>query len=293
MDEIVNVTGGQGGNAFLVIGEENTALVDCGMAYCAAKLVSNIKQILNNRNLNYILISHSHYDHIGAIPFLREEWPGIKVLGAEYAKRILGRAGALATIRALGVQAAKLFSAGELQEYDAASLKVDHVVNDGDIIDLGGHSIKVIETRGHTKCSLSFLINNETLFASESTGYMSKTGKIYPAFITSYTETIRSINICQAINPRFIISPHYGLVSEQDAFYYWRRCLAAAQRTREFILFLAERGCDEQHILTEYERKFRDDTCRREQPISAFNLNTSSMIKTVLKEKQLQLPLAE
>jgi flavorubredoxin len=64
MDRIMEVTGGMGGNAFLVRGAEKTVLIDCGMAYCASNLIRNIKQALNQLTLDYILISHSHYDPI-------------------------------------------------------------------------------------------------------------------------------------------------------------------------------------------------------------------------------------
>lgn len=285
MDKIVDVTGGKGGNAFLIIGEEKTALVDCGMAYCASNLIDNIKQVLNKMMLNYIFISHSHYDHIGAIPYLKKEWPNSRVLGAEYAKGILNRSNALKTIKELSAQAAKIYDADIIREYDDDMLKVDDIICDGDIFDLGGMSIKVIETQGHTKCSLSFLVNNETLFSSESTGYMSKSGKIYPAFITSYSEAIASIHRCQKINPRFIISPHFGLVNESDTRDYWENCNLAVKETKEFILLLSEQGYDEGQILIEYEKMFRDPQSRLEQPMNAFRLNAQSMIKRVLREE--------
>lgn len=292
MNKIMDVTGGQGGNAFLILGEEKTALIDCGMAYCASNLISNIKRILNGKVLNDILISHSHYDHVGAVPYLKQEWPHSRVLGAEYAQRILNKPSALNTIRGLSLQAAKIYAIGDLKEYDDNLLKVDNVIGDGDILDLGDLRIQVIETPGHTKCSLSFLVN-ETLFASESTGYMSKSGKIYPAFLTNCSETIDSIHICQKIKPRFIISPHYGLVNESDTPYYWRKCILAVQETREFILHLSEQGYKEERILTKYEKIFRDEQSRLEQPAFAFKLNTQSMIKAVLREKYYSLPLAK
>jgi glyoxylase-like metal-dependent hydrolase (beta-lactamase superfamily II) len=285
MERIVDVTGGKGGNAFLLLGEEKTALIDCGMAYCAPNLINNIKRIINKTTLNYIFISHSHYDHIGAIPYLKKEWPNSMVLGAEYAKHVLSRPNALKIIRNLSIQAAEIYDAGAMQEYDDEMLKVDTIICDGDVLNLGGLSIKTIETRGHTKCSLSFLIDNETLFASESTGYMSKSGKIYPAFITSCLEAINSIQICKNINPRFIISPHFGLVNESDTLNYWNNCILAVQETKEFVLHLSEQGYNDDQILTEYEKVFRDEESRLEQPIHAFILNAQNMIKTVLREK--------
>ena len=50
-------------------------MIDCGMAYSAGETISNIKEILNGRSLDYILISHTHYDHIGALPYIKKEFP--------------------------------------------------------------------------------------------------------------------------------------------------------------------------------------------------------------------------
>jgi len=292
MDRIVDVTGGQGGKAFLIVGEKKTALIDCGMAYCASKLIENIKQRLKKKTLDYILLSHSHYDHIGAIPYLKKEWPNSKVMGAEHAKQVLRKASALKTIRHLSKQAAKVYQAGAIEEYDDEMMRVEEVVFNGTVLDLGGLQIEVIETQGHTKCSLSFLIDKTTLFTSESTGCMSKSGKIHPSFITSVAQAIASIHLCKKINPRFIVSPHFGLVSSTNTSDYWEQSMSSVQESKQFILDLAEQGYDEEQILMKYENLFRDDHNKAEQPIAAFRINTKHMIKTVLREESYVLPIA-
>ncbi|MBP2638909.1 MAG: beta-lactamase domain protein [Firmicutes bacterium] len=288
MDNIVEVTGGPGGSAFLVMGREKTALLDCGMAYCAPKLFENLSKVLKNRMLDYLFISHSHYDHIGAIPYIKTKWPNAKLLGAEHARKILTRPTALATIRTLGREAANCYGADDIDDYEDKLLQVDECIGDGDTFELGGVSIDVVRTTGHTQCSLSFLINKNTLFASESTGCMSRSGKIYPAFITSSAEALQSIAICQQLQPAVIISPHYGFVSHIEVPAYWDNCRAAIKETRDFIIAEADCGYEEEQILLAYEQRFRDEQSRVEQPLAAFQLNTRFMIKTVLKESGRQ-----
>jgi glyoxylase-like metal-dependent hydrolase (beta-lactamase superfamily II) len=206
------------------------------------------------------------------------------VLGAEYAGRILKKPTALHVIRNLGVQAANYYAAADFPDYDDRLLKLDQIVREGDTLDLGGVIVKVLETPGHTKCSLSFLMNNETLFSSESTGCMNQSGQVYSAFVTSYSEAIESIRKCQRINPKFIISPHFGPIQERYMPDYWHKCLVAADESKEFILRLADQGYGKEQILAEYAKHFRDETYQETQPAdAAFQLNIQKMITTVLE----------
>ena len=48
--EIYRVTSGHGGESFLIVGSEKTALYDCGMAYCGEDTAGNIVHILRELN---------------------------------------------------------------------------------------------------------------------------------------------------------------------------------------------------------------------------------------------------
>lgn len=287
MNKIVNVASGKGSStAFLIIGEDKTALIDCGMAYCAPKLIKNIQQVLDNeRKLDYILLSHSHYDHIGAVPYLREVWPDVKVMAAEYAQNVLTKESALKTVRQLSNEAALLYGENQLLDYDDNLMKVDEKISDGDLVDLGGETITVLETPGHTKCSLSFLVNNEIIFPSETSGVMTKTGKLYPSFIISYKDTMDSIKKCKNTDAKFIVSPHLGFVSESETAVYWEKCMEAANSARNFVLELFQEGFDEDKIFEEYKKNFKNKESESLQPDKAFEINNRAMIKSIINNK--------
>ena len=68
---IRRVTAGRGGEAILILGEERTALLDCGMAYCGSRMVENLRRELDGRKLDYVLLSHSHKEHNGELPYVK------------------------------------------------------------------------------------------------------------------------------------------------------------------------------------------------------------------------------
>lgn len=81
IEGIVNVGADYGGKVFLIIGDKKAALIDCDMAYASKSLINNIKENLNHRQLDLVLLSHSHYDHVGGLPYLRNEFRQLKALG--------------------------------------------------------------------------------------------------------------------------------------------------------------------------------------------------------------------
>ena len=285
MDYIKDVTGGKGGSAYLLLGKDKTALIDCGMAYCAPELIKNIKKFLaEGMGLDYVFLSHSHYDHIGAIPYLREIWPGVEVMAAEHAEKILSKKSALQAIQELSRKAGKYYGVNKSIEYDDGLMKVDRKISEGDMFDLGGIRIRPLETPGHTKCSLSFLVNEKVMFASETSGVISPTGKIYPTFISSYRETIESNKKCQEANPQYIICSHSGLVNKSEEPDYWQKCMQAAKTSRDFVLESFSAGADEDEIFEEYKNAYQDERTMEVQPGYAFEINNRAMIRNLINE---------
>lgn len=292
--KLVNVTGGVGGDCHLVLGKEKSAIIDTGMAYCAGNVISNIQKALaehmpQHPQLDYIFLTHSHYDHLGALPYILETWPSAKVCAAHHAYKVLQRPNALKAIRKLSEGACVIFSDGQLSPYDDQLLHVDICLSENDVIDLGDCPVRTLETPGHTQCSLTFFIDNELVFGSESTGYTSKCGRVNTTYVNSYKQAVASIEKCRALGKVKIVSPHYGLLTDEEASVYWQKCLEATEHHKNFILAKAADGCSEDEILEACFHEFYDDICKFEQPYRAWRLNTLAAIHSVLKEFNMDL----
>ena len=285
--DIRKVTAGLGGDAALFFGSEKTALYDTGMAYCGAALVENIKRELNGRPLDYVLLSHTHYDHLGALPFLRKEWPDLIVFGSAHGKAVLEKPSALALIRRLGNNAAKQYLGPDAAplDYDDSLLRIDRVVGDGDVISLGNRHIKVFVTKGHTNCSLAyFIIEDSILFASESTGVMINGRNMVASIMTGYRDAIESIEKCRAIGAKHIFTPHYLEVEPDIATAYWDMAKASAEDMKEVILGWFDKGFSDDEMVQMGKDYFWVGENKVQQPEEAFTTNMKAKIKLMRRE---------
>ena len=104
-----------------------------------------------------ILLTHGHYDHIGAVPVLQRE-DGIPVMA-------LGKEAPLLADPLLNLSG--MHGAG-------FSVKPDRLLEDGEVLDTGGFEIKVIALPGHTAGGAGYYLEKAgVLFAGDTLFYHS------------------------------------------------------------------------------------------------------------------------
>lgn len=289
-DKILDVTAGPGGTAFLVLGRDACALVDCGMAWSGRLLVRKVKEALGDRPLDYLLLTHSHYDHMGALPMLREAFPRLVVLAHPHAQSVLAKPKARASIRQLGLEAAQLFGPEylpDVQDYDDEAVCVDRALADGDTLSLGDRTIQTLWTPGHTRCSVSFFLPEEKiLFLSESVGVYTNQ-EVIPGYVTSWRDSLDAIGRCEELGARLLVAPHSGFVPRERAAVFWQEARRAVEESRELILSLHRAGKSPEEILAAYTARYRDCLSVSQQPPGPFALNGQAAISVLLREETL------
>lgn len=281
------VTSGSGGETILIFGSEKTLLYDCGMAYCGKYTVENIKKKLAEKGrdtLDYIILSHSHYDHMGALPYIKQAFPDVKVHAGEKAARVFEKPSAKELMKELGTSARDLFMPGSTEEILVDSIAVDVILQDGDEIDLGDITVKAMVTKGHTDCSMSYAFEPaKLLFASESTGIIEGKNFVHTPFLKDCNDAIASREKCRDYDAEYISLPHFGMIPKDYINTYWQRLEDETNIKIEFIRSMKEEGLDEEAMLDRYCDKYWDPDMEEVQPKDAFLINSKAIIKAFLK----------
>ena len=135
-----------------LIHSENTYLIDTGVVSSEDIIFDYMEKIgLKPADISLIVLSHSPPDHIGSAKSIKEK-SGCKVAA---------HSGERSWIEDVELQA-KERPVPNFHLLVDGSVKVDDVLEDGDVMDLGRNiSLKVIHTPGHSKGSISLLMEEE------------------------------------------------------------------------------------------------------------------------------------
>ena len=168
-------------------GEKRAAVIDPGDE--AGRILSVLREM--DSQVDYILLTHGHYDHTTAVPELHEALPDAKIY--------------IHTADANGTGSRIFPLAGQVKDllfYD-----------EGDALPLGALTVEVLHTPGHSKGSVTLkvrdvLFTGDTLFAGDC-GRTDLPGG-------SYEEILASLGRLGRLEGNFHVCPGHEQTSTMD-----------------------------------------------------------------------------
>jgi glyoxylase-like metal-dependent hydrolase (beta-lactamase superfamily II) len=137
-----------------------TILVDCGVGGGAADMVRRLKVSLGEKDLDYVLLTHIHLDHAGALGEIFKAWPKARAVVHEKGRRHLAEPERLwAGTREVMGELADMYG-------QPAPLDPERLISHREA-DLPG--LRIWETPGHAPHHLSFRLK-DTWFPGEVGG---------------------------------------------------------------------------------------------------------------------------
>ena len=272
-----------GDSAYLIYNDTTAILYDSGFAFTGYDLARKIKGELGERNLDYIFLTHSHYDHCLGSAYVKKAYPNAKVIAGLHTSEVFMRPRAINKMKELDNAHARHYGIAEY-EFLGGDLSVDRVVKEGDEIVCGDLVFRVYEFPGHTKCSIGFYeVNKKLLLSSETLGIYHGDG-ILPICLTGFGDALNSIAKLKTLDIEHLLVPHLGLIDREATKHYLSIVEGEFQKAKELIIFSLQQGKDREEIIEEFGRIFTGGPIHDIYPPDASRLNTSLMIDLIKKE---------
>jgi glyoxylase-like metal-dependent hydrolase (beta-lactamase superfamily II) len=139
--------------------DEQPVMFDPGVSAFGPQYYRRLTETIGERSDRLlILLTHSHFDHCGAVPYLLRKFPNAKVGASIKAAEVLQKQSAISLMRRLNAEYEKEM-AEELKGEDTSfsGIIIDLPLKEGDRVELsGGKFFQIIETPGHTRDCLSY-----------------------------------------------------------------------------------------------------------------------------------------
>jgi len=273
-----------GDSAFLIDDGKTAILYDSGFAFTGYRVAEKIKDYLGERSLDYIFLTHSHYDHALGSVYALKYWPQAKVVAGEYAAKIFAKDSAKAVMRELDNKFAAQCLVDRYEDL-IDDLKVDIPVSDGDTLRAGELEFIVVNLPGHTKCSVGYYCEKHKLLLScETIGVYDGEGGVVPSYLVGYQMALDSISRVEKLDVENILIPHYGLLNKEQTKAYLRAAKKSAVETAQEITELLKNGRSKPEIVEFFKQKFYHGYIKNIYPIDAMELNTGITVDLIERE---------
>ncbi|MCY3023654.1 MAG: MBL fold metallo-hydrolase [Planctomycetota bacterium] len=247
--------------------------------------------------IKQVVVTHGHPDHVMAVPLLRQMFPGIKVLASEAAAKTLATEKALAFFQQIDQALCdNLAKDGQITAEHRRppsadkQIAVDRLLKEGDAIAVDGVSFQVLETRGHSDCSLSFFEpGGRILVISDATGYyLPAHGFWWPNYFTGYATYLDSMRRLAGMGAEVLCLSHNAALRGADEIRaYFRDAIAATEAYHRRIISEAKAGKPVRQIAEQLGSEVYQKT--QLLPLDFFQKNCGLLAKLSLRHEGMSV----
>jgi glyoxylase-like metal-dependent hydrolase (beta-lactamase superfamily II) len=222
--------------SYIVRGDKRSVMIDSGINHLGPAYLAGLKGLFpEGGGPDYLLLTHSHYDHVGSAGYLKRKVPGLKLGAHERVAGLMTKRSALETMNCLSE------THDELRRYNPAGedvtlrpLELDLALGGGDRLDLGGLTCMVLEVPGHTRDSLAFYFPEiGVLFPGDACGVLREGGFLQVEFVASYDAYVASLERLEVFVPDLIALAHNWVLTGKDAQTFLELSLGETFRFKE------------------------------------------------------------
>lgn len=273
---------------YIIETDVGALLIESGINLMGPRYLEAVKEYSNLE----LLVTHGHYDHMGAMPFLKRNLPHIKIGAHPRVSDLLQKDKVLDTMNYLSGQLVDYFK-DELTEEDLnhdtriTAMAVDRQLKEGDVLDFNTFTIEVYETPGHTRDHLSFFIPEKgILFPGEALGNAIREDEdqVKPEFLSSYNNYMASMEKLIRLQPRvnLMAMSHLYYYTGDSIKTFMDNALVSTQAYRDMIVTrLSSYHGDIQQSIDSIVKSEYDEKGNVYQERNAYITNLSAQVKAI------------
>ncbi len=277
--------------AYIVRGENKTLMIDSGVNLLGPSYLASIKAMFGDAGgIDYLFVTHSHYDHLGSADYLKRHLPGLQIGAHERVAGLVRKPSALETMNRLSASHVELLGHGTAgEDLTLHPFEIDVLLKQGDEIDLGGLSCRVYETPGHTRDSLAYYFPEiKAVFPGDACGVLrtGTDGALQVEFVASYQDYVDSLKLIASLEPEIICLAHNWVLTREDATEFLERSLAETFEYRELIeSYLNAAGGNVEQAIQDMARAEYTDDDDTLPPSAAYMTNLTAQVKHIAERQ--------
>lgn len=222
-------------------------------------IVQQIKALgIDPLRIKYLALTHTHADHVGALPRLKAIWPHLQVVASENAPKIFAKEKTTQHFISMDTAIAGIMvELGEIsgapEPMDEYVFPVDRIVQEGDRIDLGdGVCWTAYSVPGHSPCHLAWREEKKEILAvGDALGFYSpKEDTFWPNYFVSLVEYCDSIRKLGTLPAKFLALSHNGVI-DGDIRGFLQKALSVTEAYHREMLDRTAKGEDPKGIARE------------------------------------------
>ncbi len=242
VNERLDLLGTEKSCVYLLKGDRY-ALLGGGGQWIVPVLEQQLRSLsVDMERISHLVISHAHFDHCAAVPYLQKRYPHIEVVATPGAAQLLGHEKAVRNMRLFSREATARI--GMPMEFEGRSLEFDGIAlrrtwGDGDDLNLGaGVRLVTFETPGHSRCSMiAFEPDARWLFPGDSLPPPSQDGQSLLATASeSFVAYIASLKKLEKLETELCGWEHHGVRTGEDARGIVRKAIEFTVEYKEWVV---------------------------------------------------------
>ena len=279
---------------YLYRGDTESAIFEGGVGAMGPVLRQQIEDAgVDAASVRHLIVTHGHPDHVMAVPMFRELFTNVTVSASAGAAATLSNEKALAFFSKIDdALTGALLQSGSIEAQQRpepmtdTEISIDRILAEGAVVEVGEARFTVLETPGHSDCSLSFHDPvSGILVVADATGhYLPDRNEWWPMYFASYGSFVGSMERLASLDAQILCLSHNAAIQgAAEIEQYFRGAMASAEAYHQRIVDETLAGKSASDLVTQLGVEVFEQTPLL--PLDFFEKNCALLVKNSLEHE--------